>query len=164
VARDGGFLLLSVVASWRDMNHFPTAGGEARGLEADEFWRCIEINQWLADRRGPSGQIPPQRRHAATSTPAARRIKSRPAPRAALSRVLGQECPQGLRQALYVVVMPRLAQENVGQRARLRQEGGRPAMRQRANAECFASALAEAAGGCSRPRSISPISSSGWHL
>jgi hypothetical protein len=43
---------------------------------ADEFWRCIEISAngwWIAG--GPSGQIPPpQRRHAATSTPAARRI------------------------------------------------------------------------------------------
>jgi hypothetical protein len=25
------------------MDHFPTAGGAARGLEADESWRCIEI-------------------------------------------------------------------------------------------------------------------------
>jgi hypothetical protein len=40
---------------------------------ADEFWRCVEIgaNGW-ADRRGPfSGEVPPQRRHAAPSAPGA---------------------------------------------------------------------------------------------
>ena len=42
---------------------------------ADEFWRCVEIGaQRMADRRGPSGQVPPQRRHAATSAPDAGRI------------------------------------------------------------------------------------------
>jgi hypothetical protein len=41
---------------------------------ADEFWRCVEIGARMADRRGPSGQVPPQRRDAATSAPAAGRI------------------------------------------------------------------------------------------
>ena len=42
---------------------------------ADEFWRCVEIGaQRMADRRGPAGQVPPQRRHAATSAPGAGRI------------------------------------------------------------------------------------------
>jgi hypothetical protein len=41
---------------------------------ADEFWRCIEIGPRMADRRGPPGQVSPQRRHAATPTPAAGRI------------------------------------------------------------------------------------------
>ena len=42
---------------------------------ADEFWRCVEIGaQRMADRRGPSRQVPPQRRHAAASAPGAGRI------------------------------------------------------------------------------------------
>jgi hypothetical protein len=42
---------------------------------ADEFWRCIEIGpKRMADRRGSSRQVPPQRRHAAASAPSAGRI------------------------------------------------------------------------------------------
>jgi hypothetical protein len=42
---------------------------------ADEFWRLYRNRrQRMADRRGPSHQVPPQRRHAATSPPGAGRI------------------------------------------------------------------------------------------
>ena len=42
---------------------------------ADEFWRCIEIgpNGWRI-AENPSSAVPPERRHASTSAPGARRI------------------------------------------------------------------------------------------